>query len=196
MSGFGEADIRSRMGPYLAEMAALQSDESVEMADTAKKLLSMHDLFTIPILEELLSVAKARVNKILADDIPCLLSEYGMSSCKMLDGTDVGIDTFYETSQKDKDPEMLASWLEQHGYAQIIKDTLALDKGAFDKRLEEFLNMSGYSYSRSSSINGQTLKKTIKEHLMSGGQMPPVEAVDVKQYNRAVVKMPKVAKGF
>jgi len=191
-------DIRNRLVPIMDALHGLE-DEPPEVGKAASSIIQnafFRDYFNIPTLEAILSEAKRQRDEILATDIPCLLGEYGMASCTMLDGTTIGIDTFYETSQKDKDREALISWLEEHGYGSIVKDTLALDKGAFDEKLSAFLASGGYSYSRDSNVNGQTLKKTIKDHLLAGGEMPPEDALEVKQYNRAVVKAPKKQKGF
>jgi hypothetical protein len=143
----------------------------------------------IAIIERLLKYYKEVRDEIVRTDIPMLMAEYGMRSAETIDGTKIGMSTFYETKQLDK--QAVADWLEKVGYGDIIKDNLALSKGSFDQRLEEFLSNHGYTYSRDSSINGMQLKAAVKKHLESGGDFPPVEAMSVSIYEQADIKKSK-----
>lgn len=193
-------EITDRLTPFVTEYQRLTIDNVDECSDEemekARRILLAHDLWTIPMLEKLCEMAIAEADRIVKTDIPCLLAEYGLAEATMLDGTTVSKATFYETSQANKDKNVLSNWLELNGYGSIIKDTLALDKGEFDPELESFLNEHGYSYKRDSNVNGQTLKKTIKDHILAGGSLPPEEGVKVSIFECAVVKSPKESKGF
>lgn len=189
-------DVKARLTPIMDKLKKLESDQAGVSVDEAKETLRSLGAFSIPVLEELLSIAKSMKQEILTNDIPCLLAEYGLKTCETLDGTKIGIETFYETSQADKDKALLATWLSENGYSHIIKDTLALDKGSFDDRLRAFLAENGYSYSVDSAVNGATLKKTIKELIEAGHDRPPEQAVKVTMFNMAVVKPPKKEGSF
>jgi len=192
-----EADITKRMIPVIEHLDSLNKQPpEPQWIDSIVSDLRGDGSFSIPILEELLAAAKRERDKILNDDIVCLLAEYGMNSCEMLDGTSVGTEVVYETSQKDKDAELLASWLESQGYGGVIKDTVALAKGEYDEELEHFLTENGYTFTRDSSVNGMTLKKTLKDHLLAGKEPPPEEAVSLKMFTRGVVKPAKKDKEF
>ena len=143
----------------------------------------------IAIREDLLKSYRAKREVIERTDIPCVLAEYGLKSAEMDDGTNVGLATFYETRQGDKN--LFAEWLIAHGYGDIIKDTLAFGKGEVDEDLLAYLSERAYSFSRDSSINSQTAKKVIKDHLAGGGDLPPREAVEVTIFECAVIKRPK-----
>jgi len=147
-------------------------------------------------LEEALAAAKRERDRILNDDIVCLLAEYGLSSCELIDGSNVGTEVVYETSQKDKDAALLASWLNSNGYSDAMKDILTLGKGEYDEDLESFLSENGYSFTRDSSIHSQTLKKILKDHIVAGKEPPPKEAVELKVFTRGFVKPPKKGKEF
>jgi len=152
--------------------------------------------FSVQMLESLLAEAKSQANEILCNDIPLLLAEYGLSKATLSDGTEVGKELYTEVSQAGLDKELLASWLTEHGYASAIKDVLSFDKGAWQDEIGDFLREHGYSYSRDSSIHSQTLKKVIKDHVASGGELPPQEAVKVSMFERGVVKAPKLKRDF
>lgn len=147
---------------------------------------------TSPSLEMLQSAVKFFSDDRLAvvrDDIPSVLSEYGLQSAVMADGTRVTVDLFYETKQVDK--AKVAEWLERNGYGSIIKDTLALEKGQFDEMLEKFLEEGGYSYSKDSNVNGMSLKAVVRKHVEDGGEYPPVDTIDLKIIPQAKVTKPK-----
>lgn len=190
-----ETDITRRMVPVIEHLEALNAPAPEDM-DAFIDAIKHIGIFTISALEEALSAAKRERDKILNDDIVCLLAEYGMTSCVMSDGTSIGTEVVYETSQKDKDAALLAQWLEEHGYGGVIKDTVALAKGEYDEELEHFLVENGYTFTRDSSVNGQTLKKTLKDHVLAGGDPPPEEAVSLKMFTRGVVKAGKKDKEF
>jgi len=193
-----EADITKRMVPVIERLDSLTKapDNLSEVIDLTAQNLRYTGDFSIPLLEELLSIAKRERDQILNDDIVCLLAEYGISSCVMQDGTAIGTEVVYETSQKDKDAELLASWLEAQGYGGVIKDTIALAKGEYDHDLEQFLIDNGYTFTRDSSVHSQTLKKTLKDHILAGKEPPPPEAVELKMFTRGVVKPGKKDKEF
>jgi len=191
-------NLTGRLQPLIERFQHL--DQTDFTSDTeavqTRMALEKNNFFTVPILEGLLAQAKRARDEILITDIPLLLAEYGLSEAKLTDGTLVTKETFFETSQSGKDKALLARWLCEHGYEQIIKDTVAFEKGSFDEKVEAFLASGGYSYSKTSDVNGQSLKKTIREHLLAGGELPPDEAVKVTIFERGVVKAPKEKKGF
>ena len=167
-------------------------DENENSNDSRMLSYLIETLGTTPkisIIENLLKHYKEVRDEILRTDIPMLMAEYGMRSAETMDGTKIGMSTFYETKQLDK--QALADWLEMAGYGSIIKDNLALSKGSFDDRLESFLAINGYTYSRDSSINGMQLKAAVKEHLEGGGEFPPTDAISVSIYEQANIKKSK-----
>lgn len=199
-----DANITNRLTPIVGRYEHLQSDIAIDL-DKACKSLEGFGLFTIPTLEYALSQAKAECDRILQDDIPCLLAEYGLKKAELLDGSTIEPKTFYNTSQEGCDKSVLASWLEANGYGDIIKDTIALGKGEFDEELKNFLEENGYGYSKDSNVNGQSLKKVITDHIKAleklpyderAARMPPEEAVKVKTFTQAVITKPKAPKGF
>lgn len=193
-----DANITNRLVPIVARYRELtdtifQAPEAIDVAVADAKNAGV---FSIPMLEEILSRAKAEANSIMNEDIPLLLAEYGISEAKLTDGTVVSKELFTEVSQAGLDKELLVSWLTSNGYSSSIKDVISFDKGEWKEEIADFLMSNGYSYSRDSSIHSQTLKKVIKDHLAAGGDKPPEEAVKVSMFERGVVKAPKNKPGF
>jgi len=191
-----ELDIRKRIEPLVERLDRLMAPVERESVDILLHMLMSDEMASIPLLEEALATLKAQREAILADDIPCLLAEYGMSEAVMLDGTKIGTEMYYSTSTADRDKALLASWLGENGYGDVIKDTIELGKGEFDERISTFLQSNGYTYKKDSSVHPQTLKSVIRKHIEAGGDMPPTEAIEVKMYQRARIVPPKEPKAF
>ena len=148
---------------------------------------------SIEALEKVVSYFKRKAESIVRTDIPCVLHEYGLSEAKIEDGSEEGIkvsiETYYETKQGDKG--VLVPWLESKGLGEIVKDSLQFSRGDFTPELEGYLKEKGYSYTRDSTINGQTLKKHIKDYLNAGGEPPPKEAMSIDIFQAARIVFPK-----
>jgi len=186
-------DIKTRLEPLTSRYNHLTQDLPADI-ESLQRNLDTSNLFTIPVLEALLDAAKEEAKRIVSTDIICLMAEYGISDATLEDGTTIKKTVYMETKQTDK--MKVAAWLEANGYGSIIKDTIAFPKGVYDERLERYLAENGYDYSRDSNINGQSLKKVVRDHVDAGGNLPPEDAIEVRMYEEAVVKPPKAAKGF
>jgi len=198
MEQYQNQNMTARMAPLVEIYNELTENKFNNDDAKYAAITTMKDMgfFSVPMLETLLSEAKYESSEILCNDIPLLLAEYGLSKATLSDGTEVGKELYTEVSQAGLDKELLASWLTEHGYASAIKDVLSFDKGAWQDEIGDFLREHGYSYSRDSSIHSQTLKKVIKDHVASGGELPPQEAVKVSMFERGVVKAPKLKRDF
>jgi len=181
-------DVKSQINLLVSQLDAFE-DETLTRTDE-KKLAKVKALLGVTpklaLLEALHAHYKTCYNAIYRDDLPMALAEAGLLSAVTDDGTEVSTVTAYTTKTNDK--ERVAVWLNENGYGAIIKDTLALEKGAFTPALEETLMAMGVSYTRDSSVNGSQLKATIKNHLEHGGAMPPKDAISVEVHIEAKIK--------
>ena len=150
---------------------------------------------SLEMLDEIVKFYKREYDTIINDDIPTTLAEYGLKKVVIdggeFDGAIIQPELFYETKTIDK--SAMIAWLEHIGASDIVKDAVMLGKGGFTPELEAFLKERGYAYSMDEKVEGQTLKKTIRDWLESGGEAPPSEAVQVSVYNRAKITYPKRA---
>jgi hypothetical protein len=135
--------------------------------------------------EEQLANLRRHYDSILTDDIPALLHEHGLSSVKMSDGTEVGLQMVYTVKVKDK--LKLVEYLEETGNDAIVKMEYDFPKGTNLLDVDAYLADLGIDYTKEITVHHMSLKKAIKEHLESGGDRPPEEAAEVNVYERAKV---------
>lgn len=151
---------------------------------------------SIPMLEAIVSEYKKNRDYILEVSIPDYLSELGMSEFTLVDsGIKVSKERFYET--KTIDAAKVEEWLKKIHHEDIIKDTVTFGKGEFDSDIETYLEENGYSYTKEPGINGQSLKKVIRDYNEAPHSdaekfiPPPYDGVKVRIFTKAVIKRPK-----
>lgn len=155
-----------------------------------RKRVARYDM-DIAAADAILSELKAKREKILTDDIPSLLHEYGFSSATLDDGTYVEIDTVY--TPKILDMEEFAQWLREHESEAIIKEEMLFEKGEVDDSLLIYLQRGGYKYRRDIGVHPQTLKAFVRRHIEEGGEaLPPSLSLSV--FERASIKPPRETK--
>lgn len=142
-------------------------------------------------LEAMVSVFKIKRDRILNDDIPALFDEYGVSKITRTDGTVVELKQILSVSTPEGAKERMVAWVEAHGGADLVKDTLAFGKGQCSAAVFEFLAEGGYSYTRDQKVESQTLKKFITEIFEAGGEMPPEDTIRAKSYTTAKITAPR-----
>lgn len=139
-------------------------------------------------MEALVSFYKAKCKNITDKLIPDIMEEADLTELKLSDGTRVKIETSWNTTTKDCDSGLLAMWLEENGYGDLIKTSLEFGKGQLPENVVAELRERGMEFSRKSDVHASSLKAALKKHMEAGGELPPTEAVKVSIYNRAVVK--------
>jgi hypothetical protein len=147
------------------------SDESVSgIAGLAKraKLLEKE----IADLEDSLKEKSEQHRKLTEQTIPEAMAEAGMKSFKMGDGSSIDIKPFYSASiPKARQAEAYA-WLREHGYDDIIKNTVSVRFGRGEDelcgRLLDLLGKQGYPVEQAQKIEPQTLKAWVKERVEKG----------------------------
>lgn len=183
--------LRNALKNHLSRLGMFDSPKRLPDVESAKDKIidDLGDCPSIETLEEVLSYFKNQRLAILREDIPATLSEYGLASCKMDDGTEVGKETVWESKQVD--PVRAAEWCNTHGMGDLIKDNLTFPKGEFSEEIANFLKERNYSYTHDTSINGQTLKAALKRHIEDGGELPPEDVIRIKPFTQAKIKYPK-----
>jgi len=166
---------------FLVDQLDTFEDETLTEKDRA----AIHKVFVIlgrtpklAVLEEITKEYKTYYNNITRNDLPLALAEAGLSSAKTDQGIEVTTKTEYTTKTLDK--ESVVAWLDDNGYGGIVKDSLMLEKGQFNEKLEAVLAKMGISYTRDSAINGSQLKSVVKQHMEGGGTPPPPNAMAIE----------------
>lgn len=128
-------------------------------------------------LEEELKNAKNALYKTRVEALPTLLSEIGLMSITLSDGSTIVIDeSLYATIPK-KNKASAAQWLKDHGQGSLVKSDVSLTLGTGEEeklgRLTALLDSTEFSeYSLTSSMNTGSVKAVIKELLAQGVDVP------------------------
>ena len=130
-------------------------------------------------IEELETVTKERKEqqrKLLEDTIPAMLSELGMKSFKMSDGSLIDIKPFYSASIREENRAKAYEWLRNNGFDDIIKNTVSVrfgrgEDGLCDTLLGQ-LRGQNYPVEQAQKIEPQTLKAWVREQVERGNEFP------------------------
>ena len=126
--------------------------------------------------EEDLATLKEQFKQVSQVDLPEALAETGLSEVKLVDGTKITVQQFYNASiPKDKTDEAF-TWLGDNDHADLIKNTISCDFGRGEdgnaKVLKESLAGSGISFTDKVGVHPQTLKAFVREQVESGQKLP------------------------
>jgi hypothetical protein len=130
-------------------------------------------------IEELETVTKERKEqqrKLLEDTIPAMLSELGIKSFKMADGSLIDIKPFYSASIREENRAKAYEWLRDNGFDDIIKNTVSIRFGRGEDSLcDTLLNQlreQNYPVEQAQKIEPQTLKAWVREQVERGNEFP------------------------
>lgn len=127
-------------------------------------------------LEDIVDERKSQYRKLLEETIPGMLAELGMKSFKMADGSTVDVKPFYSASIKEENRAQAFEWLRQHGYDDIIKNTVSVRFGRNEDRLCEDLlaqlRSQGFPVEQAQKVESQTLKAWVREMVEQGVEFP------------------------
>jgi hypothetical protein len=142
-------------------------------------------------LEQKLKDEKKALLKMTDEDLPTMLAEIGLSSMKLDDGSEVTVKQTYGASILVDNRPAAYDWLREHGYDDIIKNTVACQfgRGEDDKAsdFKAFAEKEGYFAEQKTEIHPQTLRAFVKERVESGDEFP-MELFGAFIGQRAVVK--------
>jgi hypothetical protein len=130
-------------------------------------------------IEELDAVTderKGQLRKLLEETIPGMLSELGMKSFVMSDGSKIDIKNFYGASIKDENRAVAFEWLRENGYDDIIKNTVSVRFGRGEDELCEglldLLRQNNYPVDQAQKVEPATLKAWVREMVEQGKEFP------------------------
>ena len=127
-------------------------------------------------LEDTVDERKQQQRKLLEETIPAMLQELGLSKFSMLDGSEITVKPFYSASIKEENRAAAYEWLREHGYDDIIKNTVSVRFGRNEDQLcETLLNQlreQNYPVEQAQKIEPQTLKAWVREQVERGSEFP------------------------
>lgn len=119
---------------------------------------------------------KEQYRKLTEEVIPEALTSLGMKSFKMEDGSSIEVKAFYSASITEARRAEAFQWLREHGYDDIIKNTISVRFGRGEEALcaqaVETLRNAGYPVEQAEKVEPMTLKAWVKEQVEKGREFP------------------------
>ena len=162
------------------------------VAEIARAIRAAED--RIANVEEQLKEYKKELLKLTDEDLPAMLQELGLSSFSLDDGSTVEVKPTYGASIKVDNRPAAFEWLREHGYDDIIKNTVAcsVGRGEDDRAsaFAAFAEKEGYFAEQKTEVHPQTLRAFVKERVEAGDEFP-MELFGAYVGQRAVIKRSK-----
>lgn len=128
-------------------------------------------------LEAMLAVQKEELKRITTKDLPDAMRAIGVNCIGLTDGSRIELETETYVSIPEKTREQAFEWLRANGHEGIIKNavTCSFGKGQDDEAgdLVTFLESTGYSFDRKTTVHASTLKAWAKSMAEDGVELPP-----------------------
>ena len=126
--------------------------------------------------EEYLKQRKKDLEQISGEAIPTMLTEMGLSSLKLADGSAVEVKPYYAANILVKNREAAYSWLRSNGLGDIIKNEITVSFGRNeDNKAAEYANLArgqGFQPTQKLKVEPMTLKALVRERIEAGKDMP------------------------
>ena len=144
------------------------------LADQIKKLRALED--KVKSDEESLKEKKKELERISGEVIPTLLSEMGLSSLKLADGSAVDVNPDYAANISIANRDAAYGWLRSNGLGDIIKNDITVSFGMDeDNKAAEYANLAkgqGFQPTQKLKVEPMTLKALVRERIEAGKDMP------------------------
>ena len=144
------------------------------LASQVKSLKELED--EIKADEESLKNKKKEIERISGEVIPTMLSEMGLSSLKLADGSAVDVKPYYTANISIANREAAYGWLRSNGLGDVIKNDITVSFGRNeDNKAAEYANLArgqGFEPTQKLKVEPMTLKALVRERIEAGKDMP------------------------
>ena len=182
-------DLFEDMEEQSSNIENLEQSDLTSVASLAKKQKNQEQ--KVKDLEAELKEAKKELLRISDEEIPNLMSETGLSSLKLDDGSSLDIKNIYGASILVANREKAYDWLREHGHDDIIKNRVVATFGrGQEDDAKVFMRVAydnGVATDQESKIEPQTLKAWVKERMVAGEEFP-TELFGAFMGQRAIIK--------
>lgn len=162
------------------------------VADLAKTIREKEEL--LKTLEQQLKEEKKNLLKLTDEEMPSLLAELGISSFELDDGSKIVVKQTYGASILVDNRPKAYEWLREHGYDDIIKNTVLCQFGRGEDdmaaKFKDLATQQGLVPNQKEEIHPQTLRAFVKERVEEGDEFP-MELFGAYVGQRATVKRGK-----
>jgi len=148
-----------------------------EIKSLSDQVLRLRDLEAeVKSQEEKIKQTQKEITRISEDVIPTLLSEMGLSSLKLTDGSSVDVKPFYSANISVANREKAYKWLRDNGLGDIIKNDVVVSFGRHeDNKAVDYANLAksqGFEPTQKLKVEPMTLKALVRERIEAGKEMP------------------------
>ena len=144
------------------------------LANQVKSLKELEDELKAD--EESLKNKKKEIERISGEVIPTMLSEMGLSSLKLADGSAVDVKPYYAANISIANREAAYGWLRSNGLGDIIKNDITVSFGRNeDNKAAQYANLArgqGFEPTQKLKVEPMTLKALVRERIEAGKDMP------------------------
>lgn len=120
--------------------------------------------------------AQNELAHISGEALPAALAEHGLSELRMADGSRVTVSTVISANISKERSDAAHQWLRNNGFADLIKNTVAVTFGKGEDEKAEALISSldndGYNVDHKEAVHPSTLKAFCKEQIEKGSDIP------------------------
>ena len=153
----------------------LDKTENIKsLASQVKSLKELEDELKAD--EESLKNKKKEIERISGEVIPTMLSEMGLSSLKLADGSAVDVKPYYTANISIANREAAYGWLRSNGLGDIIKNDITVSFGRNeDNKAADYANLArgqGFEPTQKLKVEPMTLKALVRERIEAGKDMP------------------------
>ena len=145
-----------------------------EMSDLCAEQVSLQE--EVKQLEEQLKAKKQAVNKLSLEIIPAKMSELGLESLTLKDGSSVEVKQLVQAAIPVPRREEAFKWLRDRGHGDLIKNEIYTSFGmSEDSIANEFIDKVkslGYQPIQKLSVHPMTLKAFVREQINEGSELP------------------------
>ena len=160
-----------------------------KLADKIKELQAVEK--AIELDEKQIKEKKKHLEYLSGEIIPTMLSEMGLSSLKLQDGSSVEVKTNYSATITQANKEAAFNWLRENGLGDIIKNEISVSFGRNeDNKAADYANLAkgqGFEPQQKLKVEPMTLKALVRERIEAGKEMP-TEIFNIFVGNKTTIK--------
>jgi len=160
-----------------------------KLADKIKELQAVEK--AIELDEKQIKEKKKHLEYLSGEIIPTMLSEMGLSSLKLADGSSVEVKTNYSATITQANKEAAFNWLRENGLGDIIKNEISVSFGRNeDNKAADYAELAkgqGLEPKQKLKVEPMTLKALVRERIEAGKDMP-TELFNVFVGNKTTIK--------
>ena len=160
-----------------------------KLADKIKEMQALQQ--QLEIQEDAIKQKKKDIEHISGEVIPTMLSEMGLSSLKLQDGSSVEVKTNYSATITQANKEAAFNWLRENGLSDIIKNEISVSFGRNeDNKAADYAELAkgqGLEPVQKLKVEPMTLKALVRERMEAGKEMP-TELFNIYVGNKTTIK--------